>query len=64
MILGYICAKIVALTIAEHFEKKVDTRESKNEWKRPQNDPTCEFPSPKGKATQLWEDLKLKPSRL
>ena len=53
MILGYICVRIVALTIAGHFEKEIDARESKNERKRPQSDPTYEFSSPKGKPTRL-----------
>ena len=31
MIFGYVCARIVAFTIAWHFEKKIDAHKLKNE---------------------------------
>ena len=64
MILGYICTRIMALTIAGHFEKEIDARKSKNEWKWPQSVPTHEFPSPREKPTRLTKEIKPPPSRL
>ena len=50
MIFEYVCARIVAFTIAGHFEKKIDARELKNKETRPLNNLKYKVPWSKRRA--------------